>query len=69
MTEGPRDIEARLQALGLSRQFQKTALRLMPTDSLGLLIYGSRARGDYTPASDLDLLALVETPQGSDLLK
>jgi hypothetical protein len=65
MKEGQGHIEERLKALGVNRQLQKTALKLIPLDSLGLLIYGSRARGDYTPTSDLDLLALVQTPQGS----
>lgn len=31
----------------------------------GLLIYGSRARGDSVPGSDLDLLAVVETARPS----
>lgn len=34
-------------------------------DVEGLLIYGSQARGDAVPGSDLDVLALVPTPQPS----
>lgn len=34
-------------------------------DVRGLLVYGSRARGDSVPGSDLDLLALVGTPRPS----
>jgi len=37
----------------------------MPIDSSGLLLYGSRARGDAVPGSDLDLLAIVEQPRPS----
>ena len=35
----------------------------------GLLLYGSRARGDHRPDSDLDLLVLLDGPIeiGSDL--
>ncbi len=34
-----------------------------PADAMGLLIYGSRARGDYIPASDYDLILLVPEPR------
>jgi predicted nucleotidyltransferase len=37
----------------------------MPIDSSGLLIYGSRARGDAVAGSDLDLLAVVEQQRPS----
>ena len=39
----------------------------MPIDSSGLLLYGSRARGDAVPDSDLDLLAIIEQPRPSIL--
>jgi predicted nucleotidyltransferase len=42
-----------------------THLPDLPADLDGLLIYGSRARGDAVPGSDLDLLALVTTPRPS----
>lgn len=35
----------------------------LPADVEGLLVYGSRARGDAVPGSDLDVLALVTTPR------
>lgn len=37
----------------------------LPADVEGLLVYGSRARGDAVPSSDLDMLALVGTPRPS----
>lgn len=37
----------------------------LPVDAQGLLIYGSRARGDAVSGSDLDLLALVDAPRPS----
>ena len=42
-----------------------TDLPNLPADTKGLLIYGSRARGDAVAGSDLDLLALVDTPRAS----
>lgn len=37
----------------------RQAVELLPRKIDGLLIYGSRARGDHLPSSDLDLLAVV----------
>ena len=37
----------------------------LPDDATGLLMYGSRARGDAVEGSDLDLLALVPDPHPS----
>lgn len=37
----------------------------LPAEIEGLLIYGSQARGDATPNSDLDVLALVPRPRQS----
>ncbi len=37
----------------------------LPPDIDGLLIYGSQARGDAVPGSDLDVLALVSAPRPS----
>lgn len=37
----------------------------LPKDVEGLLVYGSQARGDAVPGSDLDVLALVATPRPS----
>ncbi len=37
----------------------------LPADVEGLLLYGSQARGDAVPGSDVDVLALVTTPRSS----
>jgi len=37
----------------------------LPTEVEGLLVYGSQARGDAVPGSDLDLLGLVTAPRPS----
>jgi predicted nucleotidyltransferase len=37
----------------------------LPAEVEGLLVYGSQARGDAVPGSDLDVLALVTTPRPS----
>lgn len=58
-------IETGLAALGVPATQVAAALGLVPADSLALLVYGSRAREDHTPESDLDLLALVPTSRGS----
>lgn len=50
--------------LGVSRDVLKEFPSL-PSDAEALLIYGSRARGDAVPGSDLDLLALVTKPRAS----
>lgn len=38
---------------------------ILPADARGLLVYGSQARGDAVTGSDIDLLALVDTPRTS----
>ena len=43
-------------------QIQQLGRQLLPEDA-HLLLYGSRARGDYHEGSDWDLLVLLNRPQ------
>ena len=43
-------------------QIQQLGRQLLPEDA-HLLLYGSRARGDYREGSDWDLLVLLNRPQ------
>ncbi len=54
-----------LGRLALDERLRSAAVDLIPSDLDGLLVYGSRARTDFTPCSDLDLLALVPNERGS----
>ena len=45
-------------------QIQQLGRRILPKDAQ-LLLYGSRARGDYHEDSDWDLLILLNRPQES----
>lgn len=53
-------IQNTLTDLSVPQPMIDTAIEIVPKKSLGLLIYGSRARQDNSNDSDLDLLALVE---------
>jgi predicted nucleotidyltransferase len=44
------------------QQIQQLGRQLLPEDA-HLLLYGSRARGDYHEGSDWDLLVLLNRPQ------
>jgi Nucleotidyltransferase domain len=58
-------VRAGLQAINVEDSLAEIASFLVPEDTVGLLVYGSRARGDHTPSSDLDLLVIVPRPVGS----
>ena len=48
--------------------FQRRALELFPADLLAIILYGSHARGEATPDSDVDVLMVGKwaDPAGSD---
>ncbi len=50
---------------GILSQIRTLGKKLLPKGS-HLLLYGSRARGDYQPQSDWDLLVLLNRPQKED---
>lgn len=54
---GP-ELEAALDGLDLDREERSILLERLSERTRGLMIYGSRARGDYLPTSDFDLLRL-----------
>lgn len=47
-----------LEGLDLEHDEVSMLLERLPAGTLGLMIYGSRARGDHLPVSDFDLLRL-----------
>lgn len=56
-------VRSKLDELGIPPRLAGAALRVIPREASGLLIYGSRARADHVHESDLDLLALVPQPK------
>ena len=56
-------VRAGLCDLRVPPELVEDSLALIPDSAEGLLVYGSRARGDHLSTSDLDLLALVSVPQ------
>lgn len=57
------DLCGGLARLGVSEALTAQASELVPADAIGVLVYGSRARGDWVESSDLDLLVLVRSPR------
>jgi len=53
---------AALDSLGPDPEERSLLISRWPEATRGLLIYGSRARGDYLPTSDFDLLRLAQVP-------
>ncbi len=56
------DVTAALLGLGLSDAEVSSSLHRIGPGLRGLLLYGSRARGDFLPHSDYDLLRLADEP-------
>lgn len=61
----PEHVRSELERRGVPESSATAAATLLPTDVLGLILYGSYARGDYEPESDVDLLAVATTPGGT----
>jgi len=59
------DVTDRLRAAEIPPDIIADAISCLPKRCQGLLMYGSRARRDHRPDSDLDLLAFVPRPSGS----
>ncbi len=64
---GAVDVLTELTRLGVPPTAASDAVELMPDGVLGVLLYGSHARGDHGPDSDVDLLVLAEYPAGTRL--
>ena len=56
------ELLAAVDSLGLDREERSSLISRWPEATRGLLIYGSRARGDYLATSDFDLLRLSQVP-------
>ncbi len=62
-------VSALLATLSLTEEHLASAWQLIPDRAIGILVYGSRARDDFIPTSDLDLLTLLTSPAGSRIAK
>lgn len=58
-------IASALASCGVPPELVALAKAAIPSDVRGLVLYGSRARGDHLADSDLDLLGLVDVPRRS----
>lgn len=59
------DIRTRSLQQDLSPDQVDLLITLIPVGTQALVLYGSRARDDFLPESDVDILAIVEEPVGS----
>jgi hypothetical protein len=62
---GTAALEGALLGQGVPPSAVSDAGRLIEDGALGVLLYGSYARGDADPGSDVDLLVLADRPAGS----
>src|SRR4051794_2645804 len=61
----PRAIRQSLEGRSTPADLVDMVLEALPATAGGLLLYGSRARGDFEPSSDLDLLLIRDEPGGT----
>jgi len=59
-------VAARLTARGVSCQVVEEILKALPPNALGVILYGSQARGDVTELSDIDLLVVATAPRRTE---
>ncbi|MEU4162684.1 nucleotidyltransferase domain-containing protein [Actinoplanes sp. NPDC026670] len=53
-------INESLEQIGLHREEITSIIQSLPEDTLALMLYGSRARGDFVDSSDFDILRLCQ---------
>jgi hypothetical protein len=56
------DIQEKLSILGMPDALVSALLENLPRQALGVILYGSWARGDQGPRSDVDVLVVTEVP-------
>lgn len=51
-----------LESKGIATAFHEEIVNALPSRAIGVLLYGSVARGDVSPESDIDLLVVADRP-------
>lgn len=56
-------VRLKLQSAGVEKGFHEEIVEALPKRAAGVILYGSVARGDTSPASDIDLLVVTDRPR------